>query len=305
MIDEALKKQLLAKYADNLAKSKNKNHYLRFAQDFLDNAEGMDKASIDQYIAKLPTRKHYKPGSVNFAFRVISRLFSVNQYILKAMNIEWEYRQGEAPVIGQRDEYQPQLGSRTIKMMIEAAKNGKLSPNEQCFIALSTIYGLRREELANLQPADIKLRSSAIYIATVKSGRERYHLIPAEIKPYLAAHDFNERYAVATVSQMFKRILTKSGAGELRKKRLGWHAIRRAVLDGLIDNGVNVLAARAFLRWKGAGREMAMPARYFGNVIEDVGETEPVLDEAKNDEGIFEKHPFLPFWQRTYKGDKE
>jgi hypothetical protein len=84
----------------------------------------------------------------------------------------------------------------------------------------------------------------------------------------------------------------------LRKKRLGWHTIRRALLDGLVDNDVNLLAARAFMRWKGAGREMAMPARYFGNVIVDVGETEPVLDEAKNDEEIFEKHPFLPFWRK-------
>jgi integrase len=288
MIDEALKKQLLAKYADNLAKSKNQKHYLKFAQDFLDSAEELNRASIDQHVTKL--QKRYKPGTVNFAFRVIRRLFAVNK-------LDWEYRQGEAPVIGQRDEYQPQLGPRSIKMMIEAAKTGKLSPDEQCFIALSTIYGLRREELANLQPADIKLRSGAIYIATVKSGRERYHLIPQEIRPYLAAHKFSERYAVATLSQMFKRILTKSGAGELRKKRLGWHTIRRALLDGLVDNGVNLLAARTFMRWKGASREVAMPARYFGNVIVDVGETEPVLDEAKNDEEIFEKHPFLPFWR--------
>jgi integrase len=291
MIDEALKKQLLTKYADNLAKSKNQNHYLRFARDFLDNAEELNRASIDQYVTKLQTRKHYKPGSVNFAFRVIRRLFAVNK-------LDWEYRQGEAPVIGQRDEYQPQLGPRTIKMMIEAARNGKLSPDEQCFIALSTIYGLRREELANLRPADVKLKSGAIYIATVKSGRERYHLIPEEIRPYLAAHNFSERYAVATVSQMFKRILTKSGAGELRKKRLGWHTIRRALLDGLVDNGVNLLAARAFMRWKGASREVAMPARYFGNVIVDIGETEPILDEAKNDEEIFQKHPFLSFWRK-------
>lgn len=298
MVDEVLKKQLLAKYAENLAKSKNQNHYLRFARDFLDNAEELNRASIDQYVTKLQTRKHYKPGSVNFAFRVIRRLFAVNK-------LDWAYRQGEAPVIGQRDEYQPQLGPRTIKMMIEAAKNGKLSPAEQCFIALSTIYGLRREELANLGPKDINLKNGAIYVATVKSGRERYHLIPPEIQPYLAAHDFKQRYAVATLNQMFKRTLIKSGAGELRKKRLGWHTIRRALLDNLIDNGVNILAARAFMRWKGAGREMAMPARYFGNVIEDVGESEPVLDEAKNDEEIFEKHPFLLFWRRTYKGEEE
>ena len=288
MIDEALKRKLLAKYSDNLANSKNRNHYLRYAQHFLNSSEGIDRASIDQYIANL--RKKNKPGTVNFAFRVIRRLFAVNK-------LDWVYRQGEAPVIGQRDEYRPQLSPRIIEMMIAVAKNGKLFADEQCFTALSTIYGLRREELANLRPADVNLKKGAIYIATVKSGRERYHLIPDEICPFLEAHDFNNRYAVATLSQMFKRILIKSGAGELKKHRLGWHTIRRPLLEGLVNNGVNILAARAFLRWKGAAGDLAMPARYYGNVTVDLGQTEPVLDEAKGDEDVFEKHPFLPFWR--------
>lgn len=293
MIDEALKDKLLAKYSNNLASSENQNHYLRFARDFLDNAEGIDRASIDQYVAAL-RKKRYSPGTVNFAFRVIRRLFTVNK-------LDWEYRKGEAPPIGQRDEYQPQLSTRVIKMMIETAKNDKLFPNEQCFVALSTIYGLRREELSNLGPKDINLKSGAIYVATVKSGRERYHLIPPEIQPYLAAHDFKQRYAVATLNQMFKRILIKSGAGELKNHRLGWHTIRRALWDCLMDNNVNILAARTFMRWKSASGDLSMPARYHGNIVVDLGQTEPVLDEAKGDEEIFEKHPFLPFWRRTYK----
>ncbi len=56
MID---KNKLLAKYADNLVKSENRNHYLGYARDFLDNAEGLDRASIDHYIAGLQER--YKP----------------------------------------------------------------------------------------------------------------------------------------------------------------------------------------------------------------------------------------------------
>lgn len=288
MIDEATKKKLLAKYADNLALSKNKNHYLSYARHFLDNAEGIDRVSIDRYVATL--RKSYSSGTINFAFRVIRRLFKVNK-------LDWDYRQGEAPTIGQRDEYRPQLSPRIIEMIIVAAKNGKLYTAEQCFAALSTIYGLRREEIANLRPEDLDLKSGSIYIATLKFGRERYHLIPKEIQPYLAAHDFKQRYAVATVSQMFKRILVKSGAGELKKLRLGWHSIRRPVLEGLVNNGVNILAAKAFLRWKTTAGDLAMPARYYGNVTVDLGQTSPVLDEAKGDEEIFTNHPFLEFWR--------
>jgi integrase len=288
MIDEATKKKLLKKYESNLERSDNRNHYMRYARHFLDNAEGLDRASIDNYIEE--RKKKFSPGTVNFTFRVIRRLFAVN-------DIPWEYRQGEAPAIGQRDEYRPQLSPNVIEMIIVAAKNGRLFPDEQAFVALSTIFGLRREELANLRPADINLRSGALYVATVKHGRQRYHLIPQEIEPYLAAHDFGSHYAVATLSQMFKRVLAKSGAGAIRDRRLGWHSIRRGLLDNLVDAGVSVLAARSFLRWKAAEGDMAMPARYYGNVVVDLAESGPVLEEAKGDEEIFEKHPFLPFWR--------
>jgi len=65
----------------------------------------------------------------------------------------------------------------------------------------------------------------------------------------------------------------------------------------LINNGLSLLAARSFLRWKSASGDMAMPAKYFGNVVLDVKEREPVLEETKGDEEAFEKHPFLPFWR--------
>ena len=283
------KKELLQKYAENLSNSENRDYYMKYARDYLDQADETGRDSIDQYLGNLRQAKR-KPGTVNFAFRIIRRLYAVN-------GLPWEYRRGEAPPIGQRDEYRPQLSPQVVKMMVDAAKANSLYPEEACFLTLSTTYGLRREEMVNLKPEDIKLSSNAIYIATIKFGRERYHLIPPEIKPYLANHDFRERYAVGTMSQMFKRILLKAGAGELRKERLGWHTIRRAAFDGVVNNGVNPMAARIFFRWKSAYGEMAMPARYFGNVVIGLKGHEPVLEEAKGDEEIFEKHPFLGFWR--------
>jgi integrase len=295
MIDKAVKRRLLKKYKDNLDNPKTRNHYLKYAQCFLDNAEGLDRASIDKHIEDL--QEDNKPGTVNFAFRVIRRLFKVNESELDKDGITWPYRPGEAPTIGERDEYRPQLSPHIVEMMISAATGGKLFADEQCFLALSTTFALRRGELVNLQADDINLRSNAIYIATLKFGRARYHLIPPEIKPYLEAHDFNQRYGEATMSQMLKRILRKSGAGTIKDDDLGWHAIRRAVFTGLINNGVNPMAARVFMRWKSASGDMAMPSRYYGNAVVDLEQVEPVLEEAKGDEKIFENHPFLPFWR--------
>lgn len=282
---------LLKKYAANLSGSDNRDHYLSYARGFLEHADGLDRASIDRYLDTL-RRQGRKPSTVNFAFGVIRRLFTVN-------GLEWEYHRGEAPAIGQRDEYRPQLSADIIQMMVETARSGKLYPDESCFLALSTTYGLRRQEMADLEPGDVDLANSSIYVSTVKFGRQRYHLIPPEIHPYLAKHDFSRGYGLATVSQMFKKILNKSGLGELNSQRLGWHSIRRAVVDGLINNGVNLFAARAFLRWKSATGDLAMPARYYGNVVVGLKGAKPVLEEAKGDEEIFTKHPFLAMWRTS------
>jgi integrase len=284
------KKNILEKYADNLSNSGNKAHYLSYARDFLEQSDDLNRISVDRYLDAL-RKKGRKPGTINFAFRVIRRMFTVN-------NLPWEYSRGEAPAIGQRDEYRPQLSIDIIKVMIAAAKSGQVYPDEACFLALSTTYGLRREEMVNLTPEDVDLANRAIYVRTVKFGRQRYHLVPPEIHSYLEKHDFSQVYGLATVSQMFHKILNKAGLGVLNSQRLGWHSIRRAVYDGLVNNRVNALAARAFLRWKSAPGEMAMPARYFGNVVIGLEGSKPVLEEAKGDEEIFELHPYLEFWRK-------
>lgn len=284
------KNELLGRYADNLVNSGNKEHYLSYARSFMEQSDGLDRASVDRYLDYLREQGR-KPGTVNFAFRVLRRLFVVN-------GLPWEYRRGEAPTIGERDEYRPQLSTDIIEVMVTTAKSGGLYPDESCFLALSTTYGLRREELANLVPEDVDLANSAIYIGTIKKGRQRYHKVPPEIvSPYLEDHDFSRVFALSTMSQMFKKILDKSGLGSLNSQRLGWHTIRRALFDGLVNNGVNTLAARAFLRWKSATGDMAMPARYYGNVVVGLEGSRPVMEEAKGDEEIFKLHPFLGFWR--------
>ncbi len=40
-----------------------------------------------------------------------------------------------------------------------------------------------------------------------------------------------------------------------------------------------------------------MPARYYGNVVIDLDGTTPVLEEAKGDQEVFEKHPYLAMWR--------
>ena len=284
------KPELLEKYSSNLSGSKNHNHYMSYAKDFLGYAKELDRGSITKYIEHL-RRKRMSPGTVNFAFRVVRRLFIVNK-------LEWPFNRGEAPLISQRDEKKPALGIDYIKVMIDTAKEKKLPADEGAFLALSSIYGLRREEMVNLQPKDISFPNNTIYVATLKHGRQRYHLIPPEIKPYLEEHDFETRYSLTTMSQMFWRIVNHCGLEELKQYRLGWHSIRRSLLTLLHKSGLDIFGVHQFLRWKGGAEgSLSMDARYHATSFIDLEGEHMVATEAESDREIFEKHPLLELWR--------
>jgi integrase len=283
------KAELLKKYESNLAGASRKNHYLSYAKGFLDYADKLDKESINAYIKKLK-RQGRAPGTLNFAFRVIRRLFMVN-------GLEWPFRRGEAPPIGQREEDKPALAPEIIKMMIAAAKNGKLNDDESCFLALSTVYGLRREEMCDLKPVDFDFKHNNVFVTTIKMGRQRYHLIPEEIKPYLEKHDFSKHYTDTAMSQMFWRIINKSGLESFKSEKLGWHAIRRALITLLHQAGLDPFTVHQFMRWKGAERELAMDTRYHATHFVGLEGTKVVALEAQSDKDVFKKHPLLKFWK--------
>ncbi len=280
---------LLQKYASNLPDSRSRNHYVSYAKSFLDSADALDKESINRHLARLK-RQGKSAGTVNFAFRVIRTLFNVNK-------LDWPFRRGEAPLIRQRDEYKPALDPELIRIMVDAAKAGKLEGAPACFLALSTVYGLRREELCDLESGDLDLEANTIFINTVKRGRERYHLIPAEIKPYLGRHDFSQRYNLTQMSQLFWVVVNRSGLEALRPQRLGWHCIRHTVKTLLDDSGLSPYAVHSFKRWKSVEREFAMDVRYHASHFVGLDGTRVVTQEAESDKEIFEKHPMLEMWR--------
>lgn len=280
---------LLQKYASNLPASANRPHYVSYAQNFLESATALDKESINKYLARLKRQKK-SAGTINFAFRVIRTLFNVNR-------LEWPFRRGEGPQIGQRDEYKPALDPELVKVMIEAAKTGKLDSSPACFLALSTTYGLRREEMCDLEPGDLDFKKGTIFISTVHLGRERYHLIPEEIKPYLERHDFSKRYRLDQMSQLFWVVVNGAGLQALKPKRLGWHSIRRTVKTLLDNSGLDLFTVHSFMRWKGVERGFAMDVRYHASHFVGLGEDTVVTEEAESDKEVFEKHPLLRMWR--------
>lgn len=281
------KAELLSKYESNLAGSKNKNHYLSYARAFVDYADSLDKENVDNYIKKLK-RQGKAPGTLNFAFRVVRRLFAVN-------GLEWPFRRGEAPEVTGDDK--PGLSPNIIKVMIDAAKNNDLSCDEACFLAISTIYAVRREELCRVRPKHLNYKSNLIFIDTIKGGRKRWHSIPPEIMPYLKNHDFSHEYSVTAMSQMFWRIVNKCKVEELKNERAGWHNIRTSVVTLLHRSGLDPFLVHAFMRWRGAEKEFAMDVRYDATSWIDLDGKTVIAKEAQSDKEVFKKHPVLKLWR--------
>jgi len=165
--------------------------------------------------------------------------------------------------------------------VISLIQNGKklLTPPQLCFLALSTVYGLRRVEMVRFQPSD--LSAHTITVNTAKEGPKTTHLVPPEIAPYLK---FSQPYREETLTHMFHDIMLSTGMSAAGG--FGWHSIRRALATELILSEASALNVMRFMRWseKSMRREFGMLSMYAKK------------DQAKIDSSIFAMHPFLLYW---------
>jgi len=99
------------------------------------------------------------------------------------------------------------------------------------------------------------------------------------------------------MSQMFWRIINKSGLEAFKSERLGWHSIRRTLITLLHQSGVDPFTVHQFMRWKGAQRDMAMDTRYHATHFVGLEGTKVVTLEAQSDKEVFKKHPLLKLWR--------
>ena len=174
----------------------------------------------------------------------------------------------------------PCLTKQQIQALIAWAK-AKGTVTEKAYLALSTLYGLRRSELVNISLGDVD--EGTIMIWTKKGGQPRKHLIPDPIVPIIyAAYEEWGNLSETAASILFKAILIQSGLGF--HKNYGWHSIRRSLRTELLRNKVDTLIAHQFMRWSLGRSPLAIDVVY------------TQLADIEIDEMVFENHPFLCFW---------
>jgi len=170
----------------------------------------------------------------------------------------------------------------------------KYTVRERFYLALATVFGVRREDMARVTRNDIK--GNTIFIRTAHKGIPRWHLIPDEIMPVITAYK-PKAHTPSPLSAMFQRICQK-GLGE-NKKGYGWHSIRRT-LDSLLPialakERLPLTFTAEYLRWskKSTGTKILgspMAGHY----------THPEIlwdDPYALDKIIIPIHPLLHYWR--------
>ncbi len=292
------KEEIFDTYARRLSsKGKNRNQMLRMAKEFLDYAEGnYERATVEGFLSAEKEKRKYGPGSLNYVFRLIRTLYGRSQ-------MEWPFNRSEAPVVRESRVVAPALGPNTSRRAISIIKASD-NIEAAAFFALSTVYGLRQQEMVNLTQDDVRIKDQTIYIATLKHGRERTHIIPDQIVYYLSRYDFSEPRSEMHMWNLWGNIERMAEIKHI--PRVGWHAVRRCLdtlLTGAFD-GNKVLIGN-FLRWK-QGSDMVQRYSRVTFVGDDEGDHVEIQGDALNvDQRIFTetradgtlKHPFLSDWE--------
>jgi len=280
--------ELMENYSKRLGSTgKTRSLYLRYAGNFLEYVKGdFEREKIDKYLAHL-RRQKYSDGSINLMFRIVRTLFSRN-------DLEWPFNRGESPQIREDKIQAPALDPDVIgEMITKIKKEGDL--DEKAFLAISTTYGTRRIEMVELSGEAISIRDRTLHIVTAKHGRERTHMIPDAIVPYLETYDFGAKRSESELFNLWYRLEYRIGLDHINQ--VGWHSIRRT-LDTLLLDQLPEATVMSFMRWK-QRTSSNMAYRYSAQrFVGRAGVSTKVVGEARDvDSKVFEVHPFLEYWK--------
>lgn len=224
-------------------------------------------------------------GTLGTDFAVIKELYSANHW-------DWPFTKRDRPE-RPPETFSPAFTLDEVTQLI--VNRDRYSDRERFYLAISSIFGTRREELARVSRKDIK--GNTILIHTAKKGPERWHLIPDEIMPVITTYR-PKAHEASSLSYIFQRICEK-GLGE-RKKGYGWHSIRRTLdtllLPALAREGLPLTFAPEYLRWS----KKTIGATFLGSPMAGLYTHSEVLSGGPFavDRHIIAVHPLLHLWAK-------
>jgi len=189
-----------------------------------------------------------------------------------------------------------------IEQLIASRK--KYTERERFYLAVSTTWGCRREEMARIEKRHIAEDDTiqmprppmTLFIKTAKHGRPVKHLIPPNLQMIFDAYRPKPHQPEA-MSTIFKRICDK--AGVKREYGWGWHSIRRSlvtVLTGALPkNNLDPAMLADYMGWA----KSSMAGIFGGAAMVGFYRRPEILDSDPYglDKLIYGIHPFLPLWR--------
>lgn len=261
-------------YEDLIARGKKRDTALQWKtwatrfEEVCGSKKEYDRSDLIRFLA-WERQQGFTQNSINTQLRPIKLLAHIQG---------WEFPKLSMPRVKESEVTRTIFTREEVISQIQLGRR-LLEPNELSYLALSTTYGLRREDMS--KPLPPKISDGKITIYTTKGGPTTTHLIPPEIAPYL---EHFRPYTPDHMSHVFLRMFRKLGIRV--GARYGWHSIRRALATELLLSEASALNILRFMRWSEASLkgEFGMLTIYAKK------------DQARIDKQIFRIHPFLPYW---------
>jgi integrase len=206
---------------------------------------------------------------------------------------DWPFEADDVPY-SEEEPRSPALRQEDVEKLIMAQH--LLSKSERFFLAVSTTWGCRREELRRIVKRDYDEES--ILIRTAKHGRRVRHLIPEVLKPIFEAYRPKE-HGARIFSEMFIRICRK--ADVKIDRGYSFHSIRRTLRTlgewALAANKVPMSLWADYQGWSRRTKGVV----YGGAAMLGVYSHPEILsnDPFAIDRIVYPIHPFLPVWGKA------
>lgn len=266
------RREILTRLHEALRRKKSaRGAYPWAVDDFLSTKpKALDVEAVLSYLDQ-KEKAGDKPATLKMRFYALKFLF-------KLYNTPWTLSEREVFSTRERRQKLPQPWFRkeeVISIITQARE--KCTPEELAMLAIATVYGCRRSELADIRREDLDFEQKTITIYARKGGRVATQLMPVEIIPYIKDYDWPLTTEVA-MSHLFKSILA-STIGP--RDGYGWHSLRRGIITELRNAGVSADDRYAFMRWSQ------------GIILETYEQHEIGEVEGR----IFPVHPYLLAWR--------
>jgi integrase len=230
--------------------------------------DSYDRADVVKFVAEL-RQEGMKQNSINARLKALRLLCQIQ-------NWDGGFPRVAMPKVKDSEVNRPSFNTDQVVHIISRAKE-VCSERELGFLAVASVYGLRREEIGTLEVSD-----GVVKVNGAKGGEVTFQIIPDAIKDYMK--DYRACKDVRYMTRVFQSIMSKVGLQVDRG--YGWHSIRRALATELAMRDVSALNIVRFMRWSDASLkgEFGMLAIYARR------------EQDKIDKSIFEVHPFLNAW---------